>query len=97
MGLLKPEILKRAEDTIEIKFPARREFMIPGDVVQGGIVGAMLDMAMAFADDGGLSTASLQYDILRPVLGPDLFVTGRITKRGRRINLRRGRDERRER
>ena len=48
------------------------------------MVTAMLDMAMAVAVDG-LSTASINCDILRPVTGPELTVTGTITKMGRRL------------
>jgi acyl-coenzyme A thioesterase PaaI-like protein len=53
--------------------------------VQGGIVAAMLDMAMAMAAKSGISTASMHFEILRPVTGPQLRVDGTVSKRGRRI------------
>ena len=45
----------------------------------------MLDMTMAFSDNGNISTASLHVDILRPVTGEILKVVGQVTRRGRRI------------
>ena len=53
----------------EIRFTVRPEWTIPGGIVQGGVVAAMLDMAMAFSGPT-ISTASLHLDILRPVVGP---------------------------
>jgi acyl-coenzyme A thioesterase PaaI-like protein len=40
-------------------------------VVQGGIVAVMLEMAMVVACGGAISTASLNYHILRPVRDKD--------------------------
>jgi len=37
------------------------------------------------AAGGGIATASLQMDILRPAMGPELTVVGTITRKGRRI------------
>ncbi len=69
----------------ELHYVVQPEFTIPGNVVQGGIVAAMLDQTMAFAAKGALSTASLNVDIMRPVTGPKLRVSGVITRKGRRI------------
>jgi uncharacterized protein (TIGR00369 family) len=66
-------------------FPVKPEFTIAPGVVQGGIVAAMLDMAMAMACEGQISTASMHFEILRPVYGPLLRVDGTVSKRGRRI------------
>lgn len=73
------------DGTAELHYEVRAEFTIPGNVVQGGIVAAMLDQTMAFSAKGALSTASLNIDILRPVKGPKLRVKGRVTRKGRRI------------
>ena len=83
--LLSHDVIEWREGFVRIRFDAKSEFMIPGNVVQGGIVTAMLDHAMAAADDGRFATAALRVDILRPVAGPDLFVTAKITRRGRRM------------
>ena len=83
--LMKPELLNMEDGKSEIRFQVRPEFTIPSGVVQGGIVAVMLDMAMAMAGKGGLSTASLQYEILRPVRATQLTVKGNIVRRGRRI------------
>lgn len=85
IDLLEPEIVARTDDSIRIVFGVKPEFRIPSGVVQGGIVTAMLDMAMALAGGGGISTASLHVEILRPVRGPKLVVSGEIVRRGRRI------------
>jgi uncharacterized protein (TIGR00369 family) len=85
IDLLRPEIVRTENGFIEMRFEVRQEFTIGKGVVQGGIVAAMLDMAMAFADERRLSTASMHFEILRPVQGPMLTVTGCITKRGRRV------------
>lgn len=85
LELLEPEFVSQAEGAVEIVFSVKREFTIGSGVVQGGIVAAMLDMAMAMASGEGISTASMQFEILRPVLGPKLRVNGSIAKRGRRI------------
>jgi len=45
----------------------------------------MLDMAMAMAAEGAISTASLQLEIHRPVQGPIIEVTGEVTRKGQRL------------
>jgi len=85
MDLMKPDIRRSGDGHSEIRFTTRPEFTIPSGVVQGGIVAVMLDMAMIVSCDGGMSTASLQYDIIRPVLDKELIVKGRIVRKGRRI------------
>jgi uncharacterized protein (TIGR00369 family) len=85
MDLLKPEVVTLTDGTAELHYEVRAEFTIPGDVVQGGIVAAMLDQTMAFSAKGALSTASLNINIMLPVKGPKLRVKGRVTRKGRRI------------
>ena len=85
VDLMQPEFVRTDEGECELRFRPRPEFTIGGGVVQGGIVATMLDMAMAIAGAGALATASLQVDILRPVVGTVLTVQGRITRRGKRI------------
>ena len=85
MDLMKPDIRLREDGRSELRFEARPEFTIPSGVVQGGIVAVMLDMAMVMACGGTISTATLHYDILRPVRDEHLTVKGRLVRRGRRI------------
>ena len=85
MDLMKPDIRKRGDGHSEIRFTTRPEFTIPSGVVQGGIVAVMLDMAMVMACGGAISTASLNYDILRPVRDKELIVKGRLIRMGRRV------------
>jgi len=83
VDLLKPEVLAQEPDRVTLRFVPEEHWTIGDGVVQGGLVTAMLDMAMAFAA-GGLSTATITVDILRPVKGP-LTATGTVTKHGRRL------------
>jgi uncharacterized protein (TIGR00369 family) len=85
MELMKPDILQRGDGHSEIRFTTRPEFTIPSGVVQGGIVAVMLDMEMVMACGGAISTASLNYDILRPVRDKELIVKGRLIRMGRRV------------
>jgi uncharacterized protein (TIGR00369 family) len=84
-NLLQPEIVTAADGSSELRFKVRPEFTIPGGVLQGGIIAAMLDMAMATAAHGYISTASLHCEILRPVEAKVVIVSARITRKGRRI------------
>ena len=85
MDLMQPEIVTASDGCSELRFEVRPEFTIPGGVLQGGMIAVMLDMAMAVAEHGAISTASLHYDILRPVDTKVVIVTARITRKGRRI------------
>jgi uncharacterized protein (TIGR00369 family) len=85
LELLEPDVVRKADGSAQIEFTVKPEFTIAPGVVQGGIVAAMLDMAMAMAAKSGISTASMHFEILRPVTGPQLRVDGTVSKRGRRI------------
>jgi uncharacterized protein (TIGR00369 family) len=85
MDLMKPDIRLREDGRSELCFTTRPEFTIPSGVVQGGIVAVMLDMAMVMACGGAISTASLHYDIMRPVRDKELIVKGRLLRMGRRV------------
>ena len=81
--LLKPEVPEHGDGCAVLRFTPEPIWTIGAGVVQGGIVTAMLDMAMAFASNG-LSTATITVDILRPATGR-LTATGEGTKMGRRL------------
>ena len=81
--LLHPEVLADEDGRCVLRFHPEPEWTIGSGVVQGGIVTAMLDMAMAMAANG-LSTASITVEVLRPVMGP-VTSTGVVDKRGRRL------------
>ena len=83
--LLQPEIVEQGEGRAQLRFRVRPEFTIPGEMVQGGIVAAMLDMTMVYASGVPLATASLHLELFRPAKGPELTVVGRVPRRGRRI------------
>jgi uncharacterized protein (TIGR00369 family) len=83
--LLEPDVVDQEEGSVQIMFPVKPEFTIAPGVVQGGIVAAMLDMAMAMACGEQISTVSMYFEVLRPVSGPQLRVNGNVSKHGRRI------------
>lgn len=82
--LLEPEILEEVDGRCVLRFSPEPTWTLGNGVVQGGIVTAMLDMAMAIAA-GGCSTATITVDILRPVTGPVITSTGVVDKRGKRL------------
>jgi uncharacterized protein (TIGR00369 family) len=70
--------------------PAR--FAQGGGVLQGGIVTALLDFAMAFAahakllgEDRGFATASMSIQFLRPAPPAHYIAHGRIVRTGRKL------------
>jgi uncharacterized protein (TIGR00369 family) len=70
--------------------PAR--FAQGGGVLQGGIVTALLDFAMAFAahakllgEDRGFATASMSVQFLRPAPPARYIAHGRIVRAGRKL------------
>ncbi len=85
MDLLQPEVVTQEPGRAELRFSVRPEFTIPSGALQGGIIAGMLDMAMAFASERVLSTASLNVEMFRPVRGPVVTVVANIPREGRRI------------
>ncbi len=83
--LFQPETLESDEGHAKLRFRSRPRLTIPGGIMQGGIVTAMLDMTMAFAAGGSFSTASIHAEIHRPVTAEVVVVSAAITKKGRRI------------
>jgi acyl-coenzyme A thioesterase PaaI-like protein len=70
--------------------PAR--FAHGGGVLQGGIITALLDFAMAFAahakllgEDRGFATASMSIQLLRPAPPARYIAHGRIVRAGRKL------------
>ena len=91
---LEGQVLELATDrglaTLAFDPPAR--FAQGGGVLQGGIVAALLDFAMAFAahakllrDDRGFATASMSIHFLRPAPPARYLSRGRIVRAGRKL------------
>jgi len=91
---LEGQVLELATDrglaTLAFAPPAR--FAQGGGVLQGGIVAALLDFAMAFAahakllrDDRGFATASMSVHLLRPAPPARYLSRGRIVRAGRKL------------
>ena len=70
-----------------IRYAVKPEFMHPGKAVQGGIVTAYADMAMAAqtlcAEGEFLATSQLSISFLVPVTRGPVFGEGTVVKRGR--------------
>ncbi len=79
------EILERTNGRAVIRFPVERRFTIPSGVLQGGMYAVMMDMAMASAAGGGLSTTTLQVNLLRPAREGNVIVTADIVRQGRTV------------
>ncbi|MCA9822932.1 MAG: PaaI family thioesterase [Dehalococcoidia bacterium] len=78
------EVVSRGDDRAVLRFPVMQEFTNPRGHVQGGIVAAMMDGAMAVAASG-LATATMQFSLLRPATGGSLTVSAEVVKRGRQL------------
>lgn len=78
------ELLERTEGRAVIRFPVEDRFKNPMGVLQGGMFAVMLDMAMAMASNG-VSTASLQVNLLRPATGGHVIATGEIVRQGKNV------------
>ncbi|MEK7700874.1 MAG: PaaI family thioesterase [candidate division NC10 bacterium] len=74
---------------VRVRYAVKPEFMHPGKAVQGGIVTAYADMAMALAahtllaEGEFLATSQLSISFLAPVTGGPVFGEGMVVKRGR--------------
>ena len=72
-----------------MRYAVKPEFMHPGKAVQGGIVTAYADMAMALAahtllaEGEFLATSQLSISFLAPVIRGPVFGEGTVVKRGR--------------
>ena len=74
---------------VRVRYAVKPEFMHPGRAVQGGIVTAYADMAMALAahtlcaEGEFLATSQLSISFLAPVTRGPVFGEGTVVKRGR--------------
>lgn len=74
---------------VQVRYAVKPEFMHPGRAVQGGIVTAYADMAMALAahtllaEGEYLATSQLSISFLAPVTQGPVFAEGTVVKRGR--------------
>lgn len=74
---------------VRVRYAVKPEFMHPGRAVQGGIVTAYADMAMALAahtlcaEGEFLATSQLSISFLVPVTRGPVFGEGTVVKRGR--------------
>ncbi|MGE0385951.1 MAG: PaaI family thioesterase [Gammaproteobacteria bacterium] len=83
--LIPPEVIELREGYVKMRFKARPEFRNPGGAMQGGLVTAMLDMGMGYASIDIYTTASMNIEILRPVMADEVVVAARVVRNGRRI------------
>jgi uncharacterized protein (TIGR00369 family) len=74
----------------QLAFLPEAKFLQGAQMLQGGIIAAMLDFAMAFAayavlDHQTFSTAALNVQLLRPAVPGRYLANGRIVRKGRRV------------
>ena len=90
-GLLATDVVEVEPGRVRLRYAVKPEFMHLGKAVQGGLVAAYADMAMATAahtlcDDGEfLSTSQLSISFLAPVTAGPVYCEGRVVRRGRTI------------
>jgi uncharacterized protein (TIGR00369 family) len=76
---------------VTLRYEPGPQFLQGNGVIQGGVITAMLDFAMAFAAlartpaNAVVSTASLNVNFLRPALPGIYRSVGRVTRLGTRI------------
>ncbi|MGH8228451.1 MAG: PaaI family thioesterase [Steroidobacteraceae bacterium] len=75
-----------------LAFTPPQQFLQGAGVIQGGIVAALLDFAMAFAAlaalggaDRPFATATLQVSLMKPAPPGRYLARGRIVRKGRRL------------
>ena len=83
-GELKAEVLERSEGRAVLRFPVEARFKNPMGILQGGMYATFMDMAMAIASNG-ISTATLQVNLLKPASGGHVVVTGEVVRQGKTI------------
>jgi uncharacterized protein (TIGR00369 family) len=81
-------------DRAELVLPYRSELATAGDVVHGGAIGTLIDVAATGAawsaatfdaDAPRAATVGYTVDLLSPARGSDLKAVGRVTRRGKTI------------
>ena len=88
---LRAELLRLADGRLEMAFAPGAEFLQGAQVIQGGVVGAMLDFAMGFVVMAtlpeGLTTATAQLAVsyFKPVLAGRCTVAAEIERSGRTL------------
>ena len=88
------EIAEIEVDRCVMSMPFKPELVTIGDVVHGGAISALVDMAVTVAawatdevaESAAGSTVSLTVNFARAARGVDLHCEGRVLKRGKRIS-----------
>lgn len=84
-------IEEAAEGRSRLRFPAKREFQIPGGFLQGGIQAALVDEAMIVAvrtllrADEHFTTSELRLTYLRPAAGDYFICESEVLRKGRTV------------
>lgn len=75
----------------QLSFIADERFIHGGGVVQGGILGSMMDMAMAavilagLSDGWSIATTNLNIEFLRPAKAGSYVATASVVRKGRSV------------
>jgi len=91
--LLGLEVVAVEPERVRVKLPFRAEVTTVGDVVHGGAIGSLVDVAATAAAWSGAdpatatrgATVALAINYLAPGRGQDLLATARVIQRGRTL------------
>lgn len=92
-SLLGAELVETAEDRVVVRLPFREDLVTVGDLVHGGVVSGLVDVAAtaAFwaspdvAPGSRGTTIGFTVGFLAPARGADLLATATVRRRGREI------------
>lgn len=88
---LAPKVTELTNDSVTFEVEGRSEFTNSqaGEVIHGGVISSLLDLAACFALVGSLGgtapTIDLNVSFLRPLVPGKVIVTGRLIKPGRSV------------
>lgn len=88
--LMGVDVVRFGDGEAEIAMEVRADMLNGAGWLQGGVLTALADEAMALAictvlDDGGIATVNESTSYIRGVRGGSVAATGRVVRKGRRI------------
>ena len=94
-SLLGAETVEVAPDCVRVRLPFRAELTTVGELVHGGAIAALIDVAATAAFWTGAdlarnprgTTIGFTVNFLAPVRGGDLIAEARVVQRGRSISV----------
>ncbi len=91
LDLFQIRVLRAEQGEVDMEMQVRAEYFQGHGAMQGGLLGALADEAMAYAllsattEEELIATIDIAHQHLRPVSGGVIVARGSITKRGKRV------------